>query len=97
LRRINITITCIYTNCTYLQPITIVGDSPIIVTNLITGQYKIELSIADTTEANDTIVGMITMSDDDNGPINRTVVKMINKCTSASTNDPTNPSMHIDT
>ena len=83
LRRISATITC--TNCTYFQPITITGDSPIVVSDLIAGQYTIEMSIADSTEINDTIVEIISVSD--NKSINSTVVKMItesNKCTSVS-------------
>ena len=94
LRRISTTITC--TNCTCFQPITIIGDSPIIVSNLIGGQYTIEMEIADSTEINDTIVEMILVSD--NIPINSTVVKMItesNKCTSASTKGPTSESMYV--
>ena len=94
LRRISATIIC--TNCTCFQPITITGDSPIIVSDLIAGQYTIEMAIADSTEINDTIVEMISVSD--NKPINSTVVKMItesNKCTSASTNGPISESMYV--
>ena len=60
LRRISATITC--TKC---QPITIKGDSPVIVSDLIAGQYTIEMTIADSTEINDTIVEIITVSDND--------------------------------
>ena len=76
LRRISATITC--AKC---QPITIIGDSPIIVSNLITGQYTIEMAIADSIEINNTIVEIITVSDNDK-PINSTTVDMI---TSTST------------
>ena len=94
LRRISTTITC--TNCTCFQPITIIGDSPIVVSNLIAGEYTIEMAIADSTEINDTIVEMISVSD--NKSINSTVVKMItesNKCTSTSTNGPISESMYV--
>ena len=94
LRRISATVTC--TNCTCFQPITIIGDSPIIVSNLIAEQYTIEMAIANSTEINDTIVEMISVSD--NKSINSTVVKMItesNKCTSASTNGPINESTYV--
>ena len=60
LRRISATITC--TKC---QPITIIGDSPIIVSDLIAGQYTIEMAIADSTEIDDTILEIITVSDND--------------------------------
>ena len=50
LRRISATITC--AKC---QPITIIGDSPIIISNLIDGQYTIEMAIADSTEINDNL------------------------------------------
>ena len=94
LRRISATITC--TNCTYFQPITIIGDSPIVVSDLIAGQYTIEMAIADSTEVNDTIAEIISVSD--NKLINSTVVKMItesNKCTSVSTNGPISESMYV--
>ena len=76
LRRISVTITC--TKC---QPITIIGDSPIIVSNLIAGQYTIEMKIADCTEINNTIVEIITVSDNDK-PVNSTIVNMITTSTS---------------
>ena len=81
LRRISATITC--TKC---QPITIIGDSPIIVSNLIAGQYTIEMAIADSTEINDTIVEIITVSDNDK-PINSTTVNsiIVDMITSTST------------
>ena len=85
------------TNCTYFQPITITGDSPIVVSDLITGQYTIEITIADSTEINDTIVEMITVSDN-NKSINSTVVKIItesNKCTSSPTNGPDSASTYV--
>ena len=81
LRRISATITC--AKC---QPITITGDSPIIVSNLIAGQYTIEMAIADSTEINDTIVEIITVSDNDK-PINSTTVNSttVDMITSTST------------
>ena len=98
LRRISATITC--TKC---QPITIIGDSPIIVSNLIAGQYTIEMAIADSTEINDTIIEIISVSDNDK-PINSTtvdstIVDMITTSTStvttfvSPTNMPVNESM----
>ena len=76
LRRTSATITC--TKC---QPITISGDSPIIVSNLIAGQYTIEMAIVDSTEISDTIVEIITVSY--NGkPVNSTIVNMITTSTS---------------
>ena len=75
LRRISATITC--TKC---QPITIIGDSPIIVSDLIAGQYTIEMKIADSAEINDTIVELITVSDKDksiSSNSTRTIVDMI--------------------
>ena len=95
LRRISATITC--TNCTYFQPITITGDSPIVVSDLIAGQYTIEITIADSTEINDTIVETIIVSDNDKF-FNSTVVKTItesNKCTSSPTNGPVCASMYV--
>ena len=92
LRRISATITC--TKC---QPITIIGDSPIIVSDLIAGQYTIEMAIADSTEINDTIVEIITVSDNDKF-VNSTIFKMIEEsdiCTSASTNDPISEGMYV--
>ena len=97
LRRISVTLT--YTNCTCSQPITVIGDSPVIVSGLVDGHYIVEMAIADTTQFNNTIVEVITVSDNDI-PINSTIVKMItasNKCTSAmfvtSTNGPSSESM----
>ena len=101
LRRISATITC--TKC---QPITIIGDSPIIVSNLIAGQYTIEMSIADGTEINDTIVEIITVSDNDkpinsttvnSTTVNSTIVDMISTVTAfvSSTNAPVNGSMCV--
>ena len=95
LRRISVTVTC--TNCTYFQPITIIGDSPIIVSNLIAGQYTIEMTIADTAEINDTIVEIITVSDNSKS-INSTIIKMItesNKCATLPTNGPTCESTYV--
>ena len=95
LRRISVTVTC--TNCTYFQPITIIGDSPIIVSNLIAGQYTIEMTIADTAEINDTIVEIITVSDNDK-LVNSTIIKMItesNKCATLPTNGPTCESTYV--
>ena len=92
LRRISATITC--TKC---QPITIIGDSPIIVSNLIAGQYTIEMAIADSTEINDTIVEIIIVSDNDK-LVNSTIFKMIEEsdiCTSAYTNDPISEGMYV--
>ena len=81
LRRISATITC--TKC---QPITITGDSPIIVSDLIAGQYTIEMKIADSAEINDTVVEIITVSDKDKSissiVVNSTIVDMITTSTS---------------
>ena len=99
LRRISVTVTC--TNCTCYQPITVIGDSPIVVTNLVAGKYTVEMAVADATNINDTIVEIITVSDNDI-PINSTIVKMItasDKCTSAMfvtpTNGPSSESMYV--
>ena len=99
LRRISVTVTC--THCTCYQPITVVGDSPIVVTNLVAGKYTVEMVIADTANINDTIVEIITVSDNDI-PIISTIVKMItasDKCTSAMfvtpTNGPSSESMYV--
>ena len=90
LRRISVTLT--YTNCTCSQPTTVIGDSPVTISDLVDGQYIVEMAIADATDINDTIVEIITVSDNDI-PINSTIVKMItasNKCTSALFVTPTN-------
>ena len=95
LRRISVTVTC--TNCMYFQPITIIGDSPIIISSLIAGQYTIEMAIADSTEINDTIVEIITVSDNDK-PVNSTVIKTIaesNKCATLPTNGPICESTYV--
>ena len=63
------------TNCACYQPITVIGDSPVVVSDLVVGQYIVEMAIADTTES-DTIVDIITVSNSDI-PINNTIVKMI--------------------
>ena len=63
-----------------------------------TGQYTIEITIADSTEINDTIVEMITVLDNDKS-INTTAVKIImesDKCTSSPTNGPVSASMYVD-
>ena len=96
LRRISATITC--TNCKYFQSITITGDSPIVVSDLIAGQYTVEITIADSTEINDTIIEMITVLDNDKS-ISSTAVKIItesDKCTSSPTNGPVSASMYVD-
>ena len=103
LRRISATIKC--TNCTCFQPIAIIGDSPIIVSNLIAGQYTIEMSIADSTEINDTIVEIISVSDNDkpinSTTVNSTIVDMITTSTStvttfvSPTNMPVNESTYV--
>ena len=95
LRRISATITC--TKC---RPITITGDSPIVVSDLIAGQYIIEMKIADSTEINDTIVEMITVSDN-NRLISSAIVNsdMITTSTSnifvSPTNMPVNGSTYV--
>ena len=76
LRRISVTVMCIdcYSSCP--QPTAVVGDSPITVSHLDTGEYAIEMAIADATDINDTITEIITVSDNDI-PINSTTVQMI--------------------
>ena len=76
LRRINVTAMCIscYSICS--QPIAVVGDSPVTVSDLVDGQYVVEMAIADNTDINDTITEIITVSDNDI-PINSTTVQMI--------------------
>ena len=94
LRRISVTVT--YADCYCCQPITVIGDSPVVVSDLVAGQYIVEMAIADTTEISDTIVETITVSGDDKSSISSTNVKMItptDTCTTtmhmvaASTND----------
>ena len=89
LRRISATITC--SKC---RPITITGDSPIVVTDLIAGQYTIEITIADSTEINDTIVEMITVPDNNglisSAVVNSTIIDMITTSTSNTFVSPTN-------
>ena len=80
------------TNCGCFKPITVVGDSPIAVSDLITGQYTVKMSIANATGVNNTIVEIITVSGNDN-PINSTIVKTVTAsdiCTSAEVVTPTN-------
>ena len=84
LRKISVTVMCIncYSICS--QPITVIGDSPVTVSDLVAGQYAVEMAIADATDINDTIVEIITVSGNDI-PINSTTVQMItasNTCTS---------------
>ena len=76
LKRISVTVMCIncYTSCS--QPIVVVGDSPVTVADLVAGQYTVEMAIADKTDINDTIVEIITVSNNDI-PINSTTVQMI--------------------
>ena len=55
------------------------------------------MAIADSTEINDTIVEMITVSDNDK-PVNSTVIKIItesNKCATLPTNGPTCESTYV--
>ena len=75
LRRISVTVT--YAHCSCRQPITVIGDSPVVVSDLVTGQYIVEMTIADTTEINDTIVETITVSGNDKPSMSNTIVKMI--------------------
>ena len=75
LRRISVAVT--YADCSCCQPITVIGDSPVVVSDLVAGQYIVEMGIADTTEINDTIVETITVSGNDKPSINSTNDKMI--------------------
>ena len=92
-RRISVTVT--YAHCSCRQPITVIGDSPVVISDLVAGQYIVEMAIADTTEINDTIVEMITVFGNDKPSISSTITKMItptNTCTTmhmvvASTNE----------
>ena len=82
LRRISVTLT--YAHCSCHQPITVIGDSPVVVSDLVAGQYIVEMAITDTTGINDTIVETITVSDVDKS-YSMTNVKMItptDTCTS---------------
>ena len=76
------------------QPTTITGDSPVVISDLIPGQYTVEIAIADSTEINDTIVKIITVPDNDKPLIiNSTVDKVITEteiCTSTMFALPTN-------
>ena len=54
-----------------------IGDSPVVVSDLVAGQYIVEMAIADTTEINDAIVETITVSGNDKPSISSTTVKMI--------------------
>ena len=76
LRRISVTVVCIdcYSSCP--QPITVIGDSPVTVSDLVAGQYTVEMAIADATDINDTITEIITVSGNDIS-INSTTVQMI--------------------
>ena len=76
LRKISVTVMCIncYSICS--QPITMVGDSPVTISDLVAGQYAVEMAIADNTNINDTIIEIITVSGNDI-PINSTTVQMI--------------------
>ena len=89
LRRIRATITC--TKC---QPITIIGDSPIIVSNLIAEQYTVEMAIADSIEINDTIVEIISVSDNDK-PVNSTIVDILTTSTSTVPMSVTPTNVHV--
>ena len=82
LRRISVTVTYADCNC---QPITVIGDSPVVVSDLAAGQYIVEMAIGDTTEINDTIVETITVSGNDIPSISSTTVKMITVTTQTST------------
>ena len=70
LRRISVAVT--YADCNCCQPITVIGDSPVVVSDLVAGQYIVEIGIPDTAEINDTIVETITVSNDDKPSINST-------------------------
>ena len=83
LRRITVTVT--YADCSCYQPITVIGDSPVVVSDLVTGKYIVEMAIADTTEINYTIVETITVSANDKPSISSTTVKMITATTQTST------------
>ena len=74
LRRITVTVT--YADC-HCQPITVIGDSPVVISDLAAGQYIVEMAIADTTEINDTIVETITVSGNNKPSISSATVKMI--------------------
>ena len=60
-----IQVTLMYTSCTSSQPVTIVGDSPLVISNLIGGDYTIEVAVMDSnniSDGNDEIVEMVTVS-----------------------------------
>ena len=83
LRRISVAVT--YADCHCCQPITMIGDSPVVVSDLVAGQYIVEMAIADTTES-DTIGDIITVSYS-NIPINNTIARRITApdiCTSVT-------------
>ena len=75
LRRISVAVT--YADCSCCQPITVIGDSPVVISDLVAGQYIVEMAIADTTEINDTIVETVTVSGKNKPSISSTTVKMI--------------------
>ena len=77
LRRISVTVT--YADCNCCQPITVIGDSPVIISDLVAGQYIVEMGIADTTEINDTIVETITVSGNDKPSINKSSINSSNE------------------
>ena len=82
LRRISVAVTYADCNC---QPITVIGDSPVVISDLVTGQYIVEMAIADTTVINYTIVETITVSATNKPSISSTTVKMITATTQTST------------
>ena len=82
LRRISVAVT--YADCSCCQPITVIGNSPVVVSDLFAGQYIVEMAIADTREINDTIVETVTVSGNNKLSISSATVKMIattDRCT----------------
>ena len=58
-------VTLMYTSCTSSQPVTIVGDSPLVNSNLIGGDYTIEVAVMGSdniSDGNDEIVEIVTIS-----------------------------------
>ena len=92
LRRIIVTLT--YADCSCHQPITVIGVSPVVVSDLVAGQYIIEMAIADTTGINDTIVETITVSRNDASSINSTETNTIHKAVTP-TNELSSESMQL--
>ena len=54
-----------------------IGDSPVVVSDLVAGQYIVEMATADTTEINDAIVETITVSGNDKSSISSTETSTI--------------------